>query len=535
MQPSTLSRGASRGETHALPLARTVENAVVGARITGARQLGLDRVAALQFDRRDRLGDPVRYHLIAELIGTGGNLVLLQGDEAIGAKVIERLREDRSRQRSSPLLPGKPYAAPPPFGVDATRATDTELIDALATGKESEGSLARALARAWTGVDDWVAAELVRVGDDPATLVQAWRAFLVETAPAKDGHPAGGRAIPGVAGSSARSEALAFRPTPSPQSPGQDPVFQEYPDILEAVAAAHRARRTRPKAKGGPVARPVRQAIKRTRRALEGVEADVAEAARAEKHRRTAEAILAAAHTLERGVIRATVADPTGGDPIEVDLDPKRDAAANAERYFKLARKAERSVRRVEARGDELKEKLAALEALLTRADTFTGAPTADWLAQAEALGVKVPRPESAAGGGKPDDGLVSGLRPRVYDLGDGWEILVGKSNKGNEVLTHEIARPDDTWMHVDHSPGSHVVLRHAERGKEPPREKLVAAASAAAFYSKARGSAKVSVLYTTKRHVRRLRGAPVGTVGVGQHKTIMVAPREPSQNEESR
>ncbi len=125
---------------------------------------------------------------------------------------------------------------------------------------------------------------------------------------------------------------------------------------------------------------------------------------------------------------------------------------------------------------------------------------------------------------------VASALRPRRYDLGDGWEALVGKSNRGNEVLTHDIAKPDDTWMHADQSPGSHVVLRHHEKGREPTRELVLRAAAIAAHYSKARTSGKVSVLVTLKKHVHRPRRAPVGTVTVGQHKTVMVSPMDPDK-----
>jgi predicted ribosome quality control (RQC) complex YloA/Tae2 family protein len=105
---------------------------------------------------------------------------------------------------------------------------------------------------------------------------------------------------------------------------------------------------------------------------------------------------------------------------------------------------------------------------------------------------------------------------------------MVGRSDKGNHVLTFELSRPDDTWMHASGCPGSHVVLRHDERGKEPPRDVVLAAAAIAAFFSKARGAAKVPVTVAAKRHVRRPRKAPIGQALVGEHKTVMVAPVDP-------
>jgi predicted ribosome quality control (RQC) complex YloA/Tae2 family protein len=77
-------------------------------------------------------------------------------------------------------------------------------------------------------------------------------------------------------------------------------------------------------------------------------------------------------------------------------------------------------------------------------------------------------------------------------------------------------------------------VLRHHEKGKEPPGEILARAAAYTAFFSKARGSGKVPVTVTEKRHVRKPRKAPVGTVLVGTHRTILVGPRDPDKEIET-
>jgi predicted ribosome quality control (RQC) complex YloA/Tae2 family protein len=83
--------------------------------------------------------------------------------------------------------------------------------------------------------------------------------------------------------------------------------------------------------------------------------------------------------------------------------------------------------------------------------------------------------------------------------------------------------------MHADQVPGSHVVLRHPEKGKEAPHDVLLAAASLAAWHSQARNAGKVPVLVTEKRHVRRPRGGAPGKALVGgKHRTLMVRPGEP-------
>ena len=85
--------------------------------------------------------------------------------------------------------------------------------------------------------------------------------------------------------------------------------------------------------------------------------------------------------------------------------------------------------------------------------------------------------------------------------------------------------------MHAHQSAGSHLVLRHDEKGKEPPRSVLVSAACIAAYYSKARGSSKVPVLVSHKRFVRKPRKAPIGMVTVSKYETLLVAPHCPEEN----
>jgi predicted ribosome quality control (RQC) complex YloA/Tae2 family protein len=105
----------------------------------------------------------------------------------------------------------------------------------------------------------------------------------------------------------------------------------------------------------------------------------------------------------------------------------------------------------------------------------------------------------------------------------------VGRSDADNDVLTHELARPHDVWLHVHGAQGSHVVLRRTDGGRvTPPRPIVEAAAQAAAFFSRARHSRLVPVIVTEKRYVRKPRRAPPGTAVCLRERTLMAMPRRP-------
>src|SRR5262249_22645292 len=121
-------------------------------------------------------------------------------------------------------------------------------------------------------------------------------------------------------------------------------------------------------------------------------------------------------------------------------------------------------------------------------------------------------------------------LQPLRYKTTDGgWEILIGKTNEGNDYLTHRLARPEDYWFHVQGSPGSHVVLRRGKSKDEPSRDALREVASWAAFFSRQKTSGTVPVMWTRKKYVRKARGSKPGLAEVMRdEKTIFVKPAEP-------
>ncbi len=116
----------------------------------------------------------------------------------------------------------------------------------------------------------------------------------------------------------------------------------------------------------------------------------------------------------------------------------------------------------------------------------------------------------------------------RRYELGDGWEVLAGRTDADNDRLSLKIARPADWWFHVRSMPGSHVLLRR-EEGGDPDRATLEAAAAIAAWHSKARGGGVTPVSCTQARNVSKPRGAKPGTVTIRREKILKVRPALPS------
>jgi predicted ribosome quality control (RQC) complex YloA/Tae2 family protein len=123
---------------------------------------------------------------------------------------------------------------------------------------------------------------------------------------------------------------------------------------------------------------------------------------------------------------------------------------------------------------------------------------------------------------------VASKGRPyRMVDVG-GFEVLVGRGDSENDLLTFEVAEPHDLWLHVGGGvPGSHVIVRNPERLAELPRSVVTGAAALAARYSKARNAGKVDVHVCRVADVSKARGMPPGMVLLARWKRVRVSPAD--------
>ncbi len=98
-----------------------------------------------------------------------------------------------------------------------------------------------------------------------------------------------------------------------------------------------------------------------------------------------------------------------------------------------------------------------------------------------------------------------------IYISSYGHEILVGKNNIQNDLITFKHAKKDDYWFHAKGIPGSHVVIK--TNGDELEDIEYMEAAKLAAFYSKGKKNSLVEVDYTKRQNIRKPANAKLGFV----------------------
>ncbi len=295
------------------------------------------------------------------------------------------------------------------------------------------------------------------------------------------------------------------------------------------------------------------QRMARKRDALKG---DLEEAGEGASFRRYAETLLVHLKQVPPRAASVTLPDPA--DPrhtMEIALDPNVAPQVNAARYFKKAAKCERAMEEIPPRIAALENGVSGLKDSMRRAEVVLDGWPAEEPPPAEeiveereseiseveailvalpvtvlkAIGAPIIRATTAAGKPAPKKPTIPArLQPRRLRTKEGWEVLIGRSNDGNDYLTVRIARGEDYWFHVHGAPGSHVVIRRGKGKDEPSKQTLAEVASWAAFYSQARNAGKVPVIYTLKKYVRKPRGSKPGSVTCEREKMLMVRPVEP-------
>ncbi len=106
----------------------------------------------------------------------------------------------------------------------------------------------------------------------------------------------------------------------------------------------------------------------------------------------------------------------------------------------------------------------------------------------------------------------------------EGFEILVGKSAKNNDLLTQKYSFKEDLWLHARDVAGSHVLIKY-KAGKKFSKTVIEKAAQLAAYYSKRKTDTLCPVTVTPKKYVRKPKGALEGQVVIEREEVVLVKP----------
>lgn len=316
---------------------------------------------------------------------------------------------------------------------------------------------------------------------------------------------------------SPRPEQPRFTPDPSAPFPLSAAIEARYAALEAERLVAEGRRRLR---------EPVRAGVARAARAVEKLIDEAARVPAAEADRRVADLLKANLRAVKRGTQEVTLTEWTEEGPreVRVALDPALTPQANMERFYRRYRRIADSAARVMARTAEVRDREAALRALLAEIDAAPLEELPRLEREARRLGAgprpqPQPRPGGPAGRARVRE---EALPYRSFRSATGAAILVGRGAAENDRLTLRVARGNDLWLHARGIAGAHVVVR-LEKGRGPDQDTLLDAAHLAVHFSDARGAPQADVAYTRAKYVRKPKGAAPGAVTYSQEKVLLL------------
>ncbi|MGB8656516.1 MAG: NFACT family protein [Candidatus Zixiibacteriota bacterium] len=497
----------------------------VGGHIQKVEQSGFDRVITILCEKRTQFGTGDSFALILELTGRNSNAVLVKKD----GTVVDCLRKiDASQNRFRQILPGAKYLPPPtPTKMNPLM---TEMEDVRGHAKTAHKSVIEWLRSSFLGMDELLAQKIINeAGFDLSAktsdlntedIGRLWKTFcgVFEQIKSRD------LSFQIVTDEDGTPQAISCVDLPS-IPPGQRIQCESLNSaIISFFSERLKTERTRKEAQRLSVI--VQQALTKAQNREEKIEDDFMQAERFEEYRRFGELLLMHKGEVEKGQISVKITDVF--DPerprVEIPLNHKLNAIANAQLYFKRYKKAKDALSTIHRRRSETIDLITDLQRLSAQLSLEEDeADLEDVRNSLIRLGLlRHPKPQIK--NRKPGE-----FSPRKFVTKSGWEILVGRNNRENDYLTFKLSRPEDLWFHAENVPGSHVLLRGKDRKSEPSPLEIREAAQVAAHYSKAKKEKKAAVIYTQAKHVRKPKGGKLGLALVSKEKSILVEPRLPA------
>ncbi|MGD1713050.1 Rqc2 family fibronectin-binding protein [Dapis sp. BLCC M172] len=245
----------------------------------------------------------------------------------------------------------------------------------------------------------------------------------------------------------------------------------------------------------------------------------------AELLRSQADLLMANLQEWQPGMKNISLADFETGEAVAIKLDPEKNAVQNAQSIYKKHQKLKRARTAVEPLLAEVQAEIDYLEQIktfLSQLDIYQSPEDLQTLQEIRDELIQqgyLNAPEHHHQDNKKDTEFYR------YQTPSGLELLVGRNNRQNDILTFRVAGDYDIWFHTQEIPGSHVLLR-LDAGAIPDEVDLQFVADMSAFYSRARQSEVVPVIYTKPKFVYKPKGAKPGMVVYKQEQVLWGKPQ---------
>ena len=489
----------------------------LNGRLKAVHQDGLERIASLDFECINEMGDTVTITLIAEIMGRHSNIILVN-EEGKVIDAVRRVNEEMSSVRR--ILPGVTYVPPESQNkLNLLTATDEQILSAVKGSEQKE--LSKAVLSALEGVSPLFCRECafyVARGEDidNTDLSEDKKTRLLFFLHNAKNILENGESFAVLYDNSGVPYDFSVVPIYQYGSLYERKEFTSPSELLDSFFL-DKSNKNRMKHKSADLLKIVLNALERVSRRVENQKKELLDCENKDEYKIFGDLISANLYRIEKGQTQATVENfYDNNNPVKIKLKPTLTPSANAQKYYSMYKKAvtaERLLTQQIASGEAEISYIESVFDALSRATTT--AELAEIRAELESEGYVRKNTKSKI--------KEKPLPPIKLTSSDGFTILAGRNNVQNDKLTLKTAAKTDIWLHTHDIHGAHVII--CAENREVPMTTVEEAAIVAAYQSKARDSSQVPVDYTYVKFVKKPSGAKPGMVIFTNNKTLFVTP----------
>lgn len=466
-----------------------------------------ERAIDLQFARRP--GETALYHLYVEIMGKYSNAILTDANN-----VIITAAHQVSQQQSSvrPIQTGQPYEFPPKLTSSLPNLNETfsrwqERVSLV------PGAIKKQLLKSYSGLSAalldtmLLAADILPdthtenlTADDWQRLFSCWQEWL-QTLESKKFRPAWTQ----------KGYTVMGWGEIKPAKNVQELINNYYTDQFNQQLFTQLRHQLNQK---------LQNILGKLRQKAQTFSDRLQQSDQADEYRQKADLLMAYLQDWQPGMQQIILPDFETGEPVEINLQPDKNAVQNAQNLYKQHQKLKRARAAVEPLLLEVQTEinyLEQVEAAITQIETYQTAEDLQALEEIreELISQKyLEEPEYRQRNANTTTNF------HRYQTPSGFEVLIGRNNRQNDQLTFRVAGDYDLWFHAQEIPGSHVLLR-LQPGAVPEESDLQFVANLAAYFSRARQSEQVPIVYTHPKYVYKPKGAKPG-IAIYKQETIL-------------
>jgi predicted ribosome quality control (RQC) complex YloA/Tae2 family protein len=493
-----------------------------GSIILNVQQHHLDRVVIFTITGKDELGHPTQRELIIEIMGKHSNIILIDKESKRIIDSIKRIPAEISRVRQ--ILPGFSYSYIESENKEDPLSLSHNVFQEQLVKSNGSQKIFKFLYQSFTGLSPLAGREICSISglepdrvllslndEEKEKLYNGMFDFMVKV---KDQE-----FDPVYILGEDNVDVVAFYSFPLTQYSGLDQIHTE--SVSQMLEFVYRSKDTndRVKQKSASLRKILGTKLERAQNKLSKQKEELMQSKDRDKYKIYADLLQSNLHRINRGsdhVVLENFYDENLKE-LKVPLDPKLSPAENAQRYYKKYGKLKTANQLLLEQIPETEAEISYIEHVLVSLENATDVKDLDEIKDELIIEGYIQRRSM-----KNRKGNEKVAGPLRFTSSDGFEILVGRNNRQNELLTMKTAKKEDLWLHTKGIPGSHVIIR--TEGKSVPDRTLTEAGTLAAFYSKGRNSGSVEVDYTEKRYVRKPKNGKTGLVVYENQKTIVVS-----------